>query len=106
MACKLTKTAGVRNYNGAIGASVQIAVDSNLNKAFIVSAVYAGNALVSPWKLVIVAGASQLQVLVANPNVGDLTRIQEACGDGGSNTLDEFNFDPLGATQAFVISGI
>jgi hypothetical protein len=105
MACKLTE-AGVRTYNGTIGSAAQIAVDSDLHKAFIVSVVYAGNAVPNPWKFTIVAGAKQLQVLVANPNVGDPTRIQEACGDGGANILEAFNFDPLGASQAFVVIGI
>jgi hypothetical protein len=105
MACKLTEV-DVRTYNGSTGASVQIAVDSDLGKAFIVSAVYAGIAIVSPWKFTIVAGAKQLQVVVGNPNVGDVTRIQEACDGGSKNKLAEFDFDPLGAAQAFVIIGI
>ena len=104
MACKLTKVAP-RTFNGKTGDTVQITVDSDSGAAFIVSAIYDGNSLSSPWTFQIGAGPKQLAVVVEDPNVGDPIRIQEVCG-GSNQTLVASNFDPQGPTQALVIIGV
>jgi hypothetical protein len=106
MSCSLTKV-DARNFTGTTGNSVQLKVDSDSGKAFLVSAVYAGKAFSTPWLFTIVKGANQLLVLFEDPTDGDPVRIQEACaGGGGVNTLRQFEFDPVGPSQSFVITGL
>jgi len=103
MACKLTKSIkpGV-DFEGKAGDQVQLGVSSDSGGATIVSAVYDGATLSSPWKFTLSAGSKFLTVLVDNPVQRDWTTIQESC-NGSANTLKHYPFDPYGPTQTFIV---
>jgi hypothetical protein len=103
MACKLTKSTkpGV-DFEGKVRDQVQLGVSSDSGGATIISAVYDGTPLSTPWKFTLSAGSKFLTVLIDNPVPRDWTTIQEIC-NGGTNTLKHYPFDPYGPTQTFII---
>jgi hypothetical protein len=103
MACKLTPFPNPPpDFTAATGETVTIGVTGAA--AVIQSAVYDGTVLPSPYHFTVGGGERRLEVVVANL-AGDRTQIRELCGDGTSNVLLDFNFDPGAPLQIFSISG-
>ena len=105
MACKLRKsTKPDVDFEANTGDQVKLGVSSDSGGATIVSVVYDGNAISSPWVFTAAAGKKFLTVLVDNPIPRDWTTIEEVC-NGSNSTLKHYPFDPYGPTQTFIIQG-
>jgi hypothetical protein len=105
MACKLQKsTKPDIDFEAKTGDQVKLGVSSDSGGATIVSVVYGGTSITSPWVFTVASGKKLLTVLVDNPVPRDWTTIQEVC-NGNANSLKHYPFDPYGPTETFVIGG-
>jgi len=106
--CKLSLATGdpVADFTGRVGDQVQIDVHGTNGQAQIMPGTsYADQQLAAPWQFTIQAGNKSLNVLVANPVVGDPTVVEEVCEANARNTLYTYQFDPNGPLARFIIVG-
>ena len=107
MACTLSVCPGVEaDYQGATGASFEIAVTSSSGTATLNNALYNGTALTAaPWKFEIAAGVKVLTLIIESTQMGDRISINEVT-NGCSQGLSAFNFNPSDAPQGLGIKGV
>jgi multidrug efflux pump subunit AcrA (membrane-fusion protein) len=103
MACKLTPVPhSPHRFSGPAGQTVTLTIAGDQAPA-ILSVVYAGAVVNSPWTFTIKPGMQVLVMIVSNaPNA--LTIIQEKC-NGTANILQAFEFDEL-YPRVFQILGV
>jgi len=107
MACTLAICTGVdADYQGATGASFEIAIDSSSGTATLNYALYAGTALTAgPWKFTIAAGIKVLTLVIESTKMGDRISIKEVT-NGCNQVLDAFNYTPSLAPEGLEIKGL
>jgi hypothetical protein len=109
MACKLTVSNDPAADFEAVagGAPVQLDVHGTAGQAAILPGTsYAGQPLQAPWQFVIAQGYQPLDVVIANPVVGDMTTLEEVCDPDPRNSLLTFQSVPGGPVAHFIIKGI
>jgi hypothetical protein len=106
MQCKLAVVVPPpADFQGQIGAEVQLTVSGTKGTAVIVSANYAGKDLSDPWKFTIEAGVQPLGIIIENDVNRDLTHLQEVC-DAGKSELFAFFYRASSPLHLFQVQGI
>jgi hypothetical protein len=109
MACnlKLSSTADA-DFVGNVGSNATLLLTSADDPvADIVTVRYAGQDVGGPpFQFSIQAGMKLLVVLVEATVPGALLELREDCGDGSSNLLDSFHYDPGNPANGYVVKGI
>jgi len=108
MPCKLAVVVPPpADFQGQVGAEVQLAVSGTKGTAVIKSANYDGQDLADPWKFTIKSDIKVLKMIIENTVNRDLTHVQEVC-DGGKtkNELYPFFYRASSTLHIFQVQGI
>ena len=107
MACTLAVCIGAdADYQGATGASFEIAVSSSSGTATLNYALYNGTGLkAGPWKFTIAAGVKVLTLVIESTVMGDRISINEVT-NGCNQVLDGFDYTPSLAPEGLEIKGL
>jgi hypothetical protein len=107
MDCTLAVCTGVdADYQGAAGASFEIAVTSPSGTATLNFALYNGTGLTAgPWKFTIAPGVKVLTLVIESTVMGDRISINEVT-NGCSQVLDAFDYMPSLAPEGLEIKGL
>ena len=108
MACSLKQSpTGDADFTGTAGANVTITIagPTGVNVS-IVDVRYAGTEISGPpYKFAVKSGLQFLVVLAEASQAGALLELREDCGDGTTNLLTTFHFDPRNPARGFFVKG-